>query len=143
MVVQFVCECCVRGLKFNYFEVVVFIIVEVFEGICDGWWVEDLMSFGVVILMFDDVFDGVLELIYEIQVEGIFFDGIKFVIVYDFICGVVSWWVVGEYLLEGGEIEFNVGWFVIMLIVVNIVDCLVQVGSYFYFFEVNVGLCFD
>lgn len=82
MVVLFVECCCVCGLKFNYLEVVVFIIVVLMEVVCDGRMVVEVMYYGMMLFMCDDVMDGVLEMIFDIQVEVIFFDGMKFVIVY-------------------------------------------------------------
>lgn len=51
--------------------------------------------------------------------------------------------IFGEIFFVDGEIIFNVDWQVIMLMVVNIGDCLVQVGSYYYFVEINLGFDFD
>ena len=49
----------------------------------------------------------------------------------------------GEYLLESGDIEANVGRRTIELTVVNTGDRPVQVGSHFHFFEANRALRFD
>ncbi len=49
----------------------------------------------------------------------------------------------GEYLLEGGDIEANVGRRTIELTVENTGDRPIQVGSHFHFFEVNRALRFD
>lgn len=79
-------ECCKGcGLKLNYFEVVVFILFEIIEGVWDGKIVVELMDYGCILLICDEVMEGVLEMIYDVQVEVIFFDGIKLVIVYDLI----------------------------------------------------------
>lgn len=86
MVVMVVCWCLECGVKFNYLEVIVLIIDFVVEGVCDGCLVVDLMVVGVKVLICDQVMEGVVDMIYDVQVEVIFFDGIKFVIVYEFIC---------------------------------------------------------
>lgn len=66
MVVLFVECCCVCGLKFNYLEVVVFIIVVLMEVVCDGRMVVEVMYYGMMLFMCDDVMDGVLEMIFDI-----------------------------------------------------------------------------
>ena len=49
----------------------------------------------------------------------------------------------GEYLLESGDIEANVGRRTLELTVANTGDRPIQVGSHFHFFEVNRALRFD
>jgi len=49
----------------------------------------------------------------------------------------------GEYLLESGDIEANVGRRTLELTVENTGDRPIQVGSHFHFFEVNRWLSFD
>src|SRR3989449_6711441 len=49
----------------------------------------------------------------------------------------------GEYLLESGDIEANVGRRTIELTVENTGDRPIQVGSHFHFFEANRALRFD
>jgi len=49
----------------------------------------------------------------------------------------------GEYRVAAGEIELNKGKPTCELIVVNVGDRPIQVGSHFHFFEVNRGLSFD
>src|SRR5450631_2278502 len=49
----------------------------------------------------------------------------------------------GEYLLEGGPIEANVGRKTAKLVVRHTGDRPVQVGSHYHFFEVNDALEFD
>lgn len=75
----------VCGFKLNYLEVVVLIFVVLLEGVCDGCSVVELMYYGIILLNCEQVMEGVLEMILDIQVEVIFFDGIKLVIVYQFI----------------------------------------------------------
>ncbi len=48
----------------------------------------------------------------------------------------------GEYLLEEGDIAFNVGRASVKLVVANTGDRPIQVGSHFHFFEVNTALQF-
>ena len=49
----------------------------------------------------------------------------------------------GEYLLDDGEIEANVGRETAQLTVANTGDRPIQVGSHFHFFEANRALRFD
>ena len=49
----------------------------------------------------------------------------------------------GEYFLEAGEIEANVGREEVTLFVRHSGDRPIQVGSHYHFFEVNPALVFD
>jgi urease subunit beta len=49
----------------------------------------------------------------------------------------------GQYLLEPGDIEINVGRRMLTLVVANSGDRPIQVGSHFHFFEVNTALQFE
>jgi urease subunit beta len=49
----------------------------------------------------------------------------------------------GEYLLEEGEIELNVGRRTLSLTVANAGDRPIQVGSHYHFYEVNEALQFE
>ncbi len=49
----------------------------------------------------------------------------------------------GEYLLEEGDIEANVGRKTAQMLVRNSGDRPVQVGSHYHFYEVNKALMFD
>ena len=70
-----------RGLKLNYPEAVAFVSAAILEGARDGMSVAELMSHGTTILRAEDVMDGVVELIPEVQVEATFPDGTKLVTV--------------------------------------------------------------
>jgi urease subunit gamma len=72
-----------RGLKLNYPEAMAFITMEIIEGARDGKTVAELMSYGKEILSADQVMDGVVELIHEVQVEATFPDGTKLVTVHN------------------------------------------------------------
>ncbi|MFL0800419.1 MAG: urease subunit gamma [Agarilytica sp.] len=71
-----------RGLKLNYPEAVALITMEIMEGARDGKTVAELMSYGREILSAEQVMDGVVELIHEVQVEATFPDGTKLVTVH-------------------------------------------------------------
>ena len=132
-----------RGLKLNYPETVAYITAEVLEGIRDGRSVQELMGWGATILTAEDVMDGVPEMLHDIQIEGTFPDGTKLVTIHDPVRGGQSRTVAGEYLLEDGEIELNVGRTTGAVRVANTADRPIQVGSHFHFFEVNGALSFD
>ena len=49
----------------------------------------------------------------------------------------------GEYAIQPGDIELNVGRSTITLSVANTGDRPIQVGSHYHFFETNEALAFD
>ncbi len=49
----------------------------------------------------------------------------------------------GEYQIQDGEIELNVGRHTLSVTVANSGDRPIQVGSHFHFFETNDALSFD
>ncbi|PSB34192.1 urease subunit beta [Chlorogloea sp. CCALA 695] len=49
----------------------------------------------------------------------------------------------GEIIVKSGEIELNAGLATIKLVVANIGDRPIQIGSHFHFYEVNDALSFD
>jgi urease subunit gamma len=72
-----------RGLKLNYPESVALISAEILEGARDGRTVAELMHHGRTILRAEDVMDGVVEMLHDVQVEATFPDGTKLVTVHD------------------------------------------------------------
>jgi urease subunit gamma/beta len=156
-----------RGIRLNYPETVALIATQLLEFIRDGESVATLMDKGKKILGFQDVMDGVAEMIHDVQVEGTFPDGTKLVTVHNPICleegnpelalyssGLSRKKVVsspdnitstepGEYLLKNDEITLNKEREVILLEVNNTGDRPVQVGSHYPFFEVNSELQFN
>ena len=73
----------IRGLKLNYPEAMAFITMEIIEGARDGKTVAELMAYGKTLLSAEQVMDGVVELIHEVQVEATFPDGTKLVTVHN------------------------------------------------------------
>ena len=49
----------------------------------------------------------------------------------------------GEIIVKSGEIELNAGLATIKLVVANMGDRPIQIGSHFHFYEVNNALSFD
>ena len=72
-----------RGLKLNYPEAIAIITYEVMEGARDGRSVAELMQYGRQILTYEDVMEGIPEMIHDIQVEATFRDGTKLVTVHN------------------------------------------------------------
>lgn len=74
-----------RGLKLNYPEALAYISSELLELARDGKTVVELMQLGtkILILIRDDVMDGVADMIGEVQVEATFPDGTKLVTVHN------------------------------------------------------------
>ncbi|BDX03833.1 urease subunit gamma [Marinomonas pontica] len=72
-----------RGLKLNYPEAMAYITMEIIEGARDGKTVAELMAYGKTLLGAEQVMDGVVELIHEVQVEATFPDGTKLVTVHN------------------------------------------------------------
>jgi urease subunit gamma len=72
-----------RGLKLNYPETIAILTYEVMEGARDGKSVAELMQYGREILAYEDVMEGIAEMIPDIQVEATFPDGTKLVTVHN------------------------------------------------------------
>ena len=71
-----------RGLKLNYPEAVAYISSHLQEAARDGMSVAELMQYGAPMLGYDDVMEGVAEMIHEVQIEATFPDGTKLVTVH-------------------------------------------------------------
>ena len=72
-----------RGVKLNYPESVAYISMHIIEGARDGRSVAELMSHGRTLLTTEQVMDGVVALIHDVQVEATFPDGTKLVTVHE------------------------------------------------------------
>lgn len=72
-----------RGLKLNYPEAMAYLTMEIIEGARDGKSVAELMAYGKTLLAAEQVMDGVVDLIHEVQVEATFPDGTKLVTVHN------------------------------------------------------------
>jgi len=133
-----------RGIKLNYIESVAYISANLLELARDGKDVVELMDLGTKLLHADDVMEGVPDMVEEVQVEGTFPDGTKLVTVHHPIRpNGLSKTVAGESIPLDREIELNAGKDTIEVIVANLGDRPIQVGSHYHFFEVNKLLEFD
>jgi urease subunit gamma len=72
-----------KGIKLNYPEAVAYISAAIMEGAREGKSVAQLMSEGATLLTRDDVMEGIVEMIPEVQVEATFPDGTKLVTVHN------------------------------------------------------------
>lgn len=72
-----------RGLKLNYPEAIAFISAAVLEGARDGQTVAELMEYGRTLINREDVMDGIVEMIHDVQVEATFPDGTKLVTIHN------------------------------------------------------------
>ena len=143
-----------RGVKLNYPESVAYISSAVLEGARDGKSVAELMSYGRQLLTTNDVMQGVDSMISDIQVEATFPDGTKLVTIHNPIQPiketVINNQQLNELLIPGevlinmsDEIEINLNRNRIRILVANLGDRPIQVGSHYHFFETNDALKFD
>ncbi len=72
-----------RGLKLNYPEAVALISAAVMEGARDGRTVAELMEYGRTLLNREDVMDGIVEMLHDVQIEATFPDGTKLVTIHN------------------------------------------------------------
>jgi urease gamma subunit len=72
-----------RGLKLNHPEAVALIADEVLEKARDGASYEDTVVHGYLALGPDDVLDGVAALVSRLEVEPLFEDGTRLVVLHD------------------------------------------------------------
>ncbi len=156
-----------RGTKLNHPESVALIATVLLELVRDGKSVAELMDVGRRILGRVHVMPGVAEMIPDVQVEGTFEDGTKLVTVHDpiatdegdlalalhgsflpipdaahFASGASSV-VPGEVLVRPGTLTLNEGRTAIELVVKNVGDRPIQVGSHYPFDRTNSALAFD
>ncbi|KAG8725175.1 Urease [Ceratobasidium sp. 395] len=162
-----------RGVKLNLTEATALIASQLHEHIRDGKHsVADLMQLGKRMLGRRHVLPSVPNLLYEIQVEGTFLDGVFLVTVHNPICsdsGDLSIALYGSFLPVPAEdlfeledsslyssdaapgavvvrrepIVLNAGRERIRLRVTNGGDRPIQVGSHYHFIETNPALNFD
>jgi urease subunit gamma/beta len=136
-----------KGLKLNYPEAVAYISAAILEGAREGKTIADMMDFGRTLLTADDVMEGVVEMIHDVQVEATFPDGTKLVTVHDPILPSettsAATLIPGEVIVAEGERELNAGREKVTLSVANTGDRPIQVGSHYHFAETNPALEFD
>jgi urease gamma subunit len=72
-----------KGLKLNYPETVAYISAAILEGAREGKNVAELMEYGRTLLQYDDVMEGVADMLHDVQVEATFPDGSKLVTIHN------------------------------------------------------------
>ncbi|MDR3713721.1 MAG: urease subunit gamma [Puia sp.] len=156
-----------RGILLNYPESIALIASQLLEFIREGATVAGLMEKGRHILGYDDVMEGVPELLDTVQIEGTFPDGTKLVSIHQPICerGISNGLALygsgltrqatripvdnsseprpGERLIAEGDIELNAGRKTLTVEVENTGSRPVQIGSHYPFAETNKVLKFD
>lgn len=158
-----------RGLPLNHPEAIALIATQLLEFIRDGRRVAELMDLGRQFLGRNQVMTGVPAMIHDVQVEGTFPDGTKLVTVHHPIAnenGDLALALYGSFLpvpdlgrfpsavpapegepgqweLAPGELELNAGREAVPVVVTNLGDRPVQVGSHYHFIETNAALKFD
>lgn len=158
-----------RGLRLNYPEAVALVATQLLEFIREGKRVAELMDLGRQLLGHNQVMPGVPAMVTEVQVEGTFPDGTKLVTVHHPVAaadGNLSLALHGSFLpvpalslfspapsegivepgavnIQPGEVELNQGRVTATLMVTNLGDRPIQVGSHYHFIETNSHLRFD
>ena len=124
-----------RGLALNQAEAVALISDEVCEAARDGRSYAEAEQAGYAALVPDDVAEGVPALVRRIEVEALFADGSRLLVLHDPVTAS------GPPRIEEPAIEWLAG--DRALTVVNEGDIPVGVTSHFHFFEVNRVLRFE
>ena len=124
-----------RGLRLNQAEAVALIADEVCEAARDGRSYADAEAAGYQALQPADVADGVAELVRRVEVEALFGDGSRLLVLHDPIASA------GPRAREEPAIEWLAQERAVT--VTNEGDVPVGVTSHFHFFEVNRALRFD
>jgi urease subunit gamma/beta len=124
-----------RGLALTQAEAVALIADEVCEAARDGRSYAEVEAFGYTVLGVDDVLDGVADAVPRVEVEPLFVDGHRLVVLHDPIrrdAPLVPEAVAPVWIGDGAALEVR-----------NEGPVPVAVTSHFHFFEVNRSLAFD
>ena len=124
-----------RGLALNQAEAVALIADEVCEAARDGLSYAEAEAAGYAVLGPEDVASGVAELVRRVEVEALFGDGSRLLVLHDPVTASGPP-AQGEAALEWSARENP-------LTVVNEGDVPVGVTSHFHFFEANRALRFE
>jgi len=124
-----------RGLRLNQAEAIALIADEVCEAARDGRAYADAEAAGYAALGPADVADGVAELVRRVEVEALFADGSRLLVLHD---------PIGS-ARPRPQTEAAIEWLAedVALSVVNEGEVPVGVTSHFHFFEVNRALRFE
>jgi urease subunit gamma/beta len=129
-----------RGLRLNQAEAVALICDEVCEAARDGVAYAEAEALGYALLGEQDVLDGVADLVPRIEIEALFADGSRLIVLHDPLRR-------GAPQQDDGGPDVPPTWdeaaAAATLEVTNEGPVLVTVTSHFHFFEVNRDLRFD
>ncbi|MYS80751.1 urease subunit gamma [Embleya scabrispora] len=126
-----------RGLRLNVPEATALIADTVAEAARDGLRLAEAIAAGRTLLGPDDVLPGVVDVVFEVQVEAVFDDGTRLAVVTD------PFGVEGGSWVEEAEQDPVVYDGVVSVSVTNSATVPISVTSHFHFFEVNPRLRFD
>ncbi|MFI1386111.1 urease subunit gamma [Embleya sp. NPDC020886] len=126
-----------RGLRLNVPEATALIADTVAEAARDGLRLAEAIAAGRTLLGPDDVLPGVVDVVFEVQVEAVFDDGTRLAVVTD------PFGVEGGSWVEEAEQDPVVYDNVVSVSVTNSATVPISVTSHFHFFEVNPRLRFD
>ncbi|MBB2900505.1 urease subunit gamma/beta [Kineococcus radiotolerans] len=131
-----------RGLRLNVPEATALIADTVCEAARDGGRLAEAMAAGRAVLGAEDVLPGVPDVVTQVDVEAVFDDGTRLVVVPDPFAGATLGERAPGAVLPGpaAPVEFAD---VVTLAVTNTATVPVSVSSHFHFFEVNPRLRFD
>jgi len=131
-----------RGLLLNVPEATALIADTVCEAARDGRRLTEAMAAGRAVLGVDDVLPGVPDIVTSVDVEAVFDDGTRLVVVTDpFGGGSLGDDAPGAVLpADHPPLEFPD---LVEVVVTNTATVPVSVTSHFHFFEVNPRLSFD
>ena len=131
-----------RGLRLNVPEATALIADTVCEAARDGARLAEAMTAGRDVLGPADVLPGVADVVRSVEVEAVFDDGTRLVVVPDPIGGGSLGLDAPGALLAGSAPPVVFG-DVVEVAVTNTAEVPVSVTSHFHFFEVNPRLRFD
>ncbi len=124
-----------RGLRLTQAEATALIADEVCEAARDGLGYAEVEATGYAVLGPEDVLDGVVALVPRIEVEALFADGKRLIVLHD---------PIERSVPPDPLAEVEVPWLAEPeLAVVNEGDVPVGVTSHFHLFEANAALRFD
>jgi urease subunit gamma/beta len=130
-----------RGLRLNVPEATALIADTVCEAARDGARLSEAVAAGQAVLSPDDVLPGVADIVGDVQVEAVFDDGTRLIIVTDPIGGSLGPDAPGAMTsVDAPTPERTDG---VTIAVTNTSAVPISITSHFHFFEVNKRLRFD
>jgi urease gamma subunit/urease beta subunit len=131
-----------RGLRLNVPEATALIADTVCEAARDGARLAEAMAAGREVLAAEDVLPGVADVVGQVEVEAVFDDGTRLVVVTELFQGTSMGHEAPGAVLPGSAepVSFPGA---VTITVTNTASVPISVTSHFHFFEVNPRLRFD